>query len=313
MPWGRSTVRDSVPGLHHDSIGSAGFVQRVDTKLAGVSARYRWWPGSWIINWGPSIDASRNYTFDDILEDESVGAGLHVTFARNMSLSVNASRDLERFGGIDFWKWNQRLSFNVNTSRRISFGGRFFGGDQVFFDPAAPFLGRGTSGGFNVTLRPAARLQSEVSFDTSRFVDTRAGDVEVFDVKIVRAFTTYQFTDRIQLRNIAEYNTLSTRLGGNLLPTYRVNAGTVFDLAARGESPAAFDRRCIPPDYVAPRSNTAGIFPRHALSGERITGLGATRDPHHGLPGYDDHYQQSDYTDEDRFRRRTCAGPIARS
>ena len=56
----------------------------------------------------------------------------------------------------------------------------------MFYDPAAPFLGRRTSGGFNVTLRPAARLQSEVSFDTSRFVDTRAGDIEVFDVKIVR-------------------------------------------------------------------------------------------------------------------------------
>ena len=82
-----------------------------------------------------------------------------------MSLRVNASRDLERFGGVDFWKWNQSVFFNVNTSRRISFGGRYFGGDQVFFDPAAPFLGRGTSGGFNVTLRPAARLQSEVSFD----------------------------------------------------------------------------------------------------------------------------------------------------
>ena len=231
------------PGFRTDT----GFVERVDTKLVGVSAGYRWWPESWIINWGPSINATRNYTFDDVLEDESVGGGLDVTFARNMSLRVNASRDLERFGGIDFWKWNQSVFFNVNTSRRISFGGRYFGGDQVFFDPAAPFLGRGTSGGFNVTLRPAARLQSEVSFDTSRFVDTRAGDIEVFDVKIVRAFTTFQFTDRFLLRNIVEYNTLSTRLGGNLLLTYRINAGTVFYL------------------------------------------------------GYDDHYQQGDHIDEDRF------------
>jgi len=131
------------------------------------------------------------------------------------------------------------------TSR--SFGGRFFAGDRVFFDPAAPFLGRGTNGGFNVTLRPMARLQSEVSFDTSRFVDTRAGDVEVFNVKIVRAFTTYQFTDRFLLRNITEYNTFSTRLGGNLLLTYRINAGTVFYL------------------------------------------------------GYDNHFQQGDQIDEDRF------------
>ena len=56
-------------------------------------------------------------------------------------------------------------------------------------------------------------------------------------------------------------------------------------LAARGDSPAAFDRRCIPPAGVAPRSHIAGLFPRRALSDGRITGLGATLDCHHGLLG----------------------------
>ena len=46
----------------------------------------------------------------------------------------------------------------------------------------------------------------------------------------MRAFTTYQFTDRFLLRSIVEYNTFSTRLGGNLLLTNRINAGTAFYL-----------------------------------------------------------------------------------
>ena len=54
-------------------------------------------------------------------------------------------------------------------------------------------------------------------------------------------------------------------------------------LAARGESPAAFDTRCIPATCVASRSNTAGILPRRALPDGRITCLGATLDFHHGL------------------------------
>ena len=37
------------------------------------------------------------------------------------------------------------------------------------------------------------------------------------------------------------------------------------NLVARGESPAAFGRRCIPPGGVAPRSNTPGILTRRAL------------------------------------------------
>ena len=54
-------------------------------------------------------------------------------------------------------------------------------------------------------------------------------------------------------------------------------------LAAPGESPAAFDRRCIPPRGVAPRSNMPTILPRRALPRGRLTGLGATRDFYHGL------------------------------
>jgi hypothetical protein len=41
-------------------------------------------------------------------------------------------------------------------------------------------------------------------------------------------------------------------------------------------NPAAFGRRCIPPDGVAPPSNTAGILGRRALSGGRLAVLGAT-------------------------------------
>ena len=48
-------------------------------------------------------------------------------------------------------------------------------------------------------------------------------------------------------------------------------------LAARGESPAAFDRRCIPLRIVVHQSNTAGIFPLLALLSGRIADLGATR------------------------------------
>ena len=45
----------------------------------------------------------------------------------------------------------------------------------------------------------------------------------------------------------------------------------------------AFDRRYVPSAGVVPRSNTAGMLPRHALSAGRIAGLGATWDFYHGL------------------------------
>ena len=54
-------------------------------------------------------------------------------------------------------------------------------------------------------------------------------------------------------------------------------------LAARGKTPAAFGRRCIPADCVAPPSNIDDIPGRRALSAGRLAALGATPAFHHGL------------------------------
>ena len=54
-------------------------------------------------------------------------------------------------------------------------------------------------------------------------------------------------------------------------------------LAARGESPSAFDERRILAACVVPPSNTGRILSRRALSSRRLVRLGATPDFHHGL------------------------------
>src|SRR5207247_11429342 len=53
--------------------------------------------------------------------------------------------------------------------------------------------------------------------------------------------------------------------------------------AARGESLAAFDGRCILAGCVAPPLNTPGILGRRALPARRLARLGATPHFHHGL------------------------------
>ena len=108
----------------------------------------------------------------------------------------------------------------------LSFGGSFNWGDQVRFSDV-PFLGNGSSGRLFMSVRPHTRLQTFINVNTSRLVDP-IDQTDVFDVKIFRAQTTYQFTDRLLLRNILEHNTFSRTLGANLLLTYRVNSGTVF-------------------------------------------------------------------------------------
>ena len=205
-----------------------GFVRRRDIRRVSTSTSYRWWPESWIINWGPSFNYSRNWNFDNVLEDEEARLRMNASFAKNIRFSGDVRREMERFGGIDFWKTRYGINGNFSTFRQIGFGVNYSWGDQVRFS-STPFLGEGSNGSVFMTVRPFSRLQSQINVNTSRLVDPLAQS-EVFDVKIYRAQTTYQFTDRLLLRNILEHNTFSKTMGANLLLTYRVNSGTVFFL-----------------------------------------------------------------------------------
>ncbi|MYD71360.1 MAG: hypothetical protein F4W89_11550 [Acidobacteria bacterium] len=217
--------------LSPDFQTDVGFVQRTDQRRNVTTVGYRFWPESWLINWGPSVTYGRNWNFDDVLEDEQFRASLNTTFANNISASVSANRDMERYLGVNFDKVSYRAFGRVSTSSRFSIGGFYQYGDEVRYQEN-PFLGHGGSGGMFLTLRPVPRFQSQININSSRLfdprIDPRNDDPLIFDVTIVRALSTYQFTDRLALRNIAEFNTLQKTAGLNLLVSYRVNAGTVF-------------------------------------------------------------------------------------
>ena len=217
--------------LSPDFRTDVGFVQRTDQQRNVTTLGYRFWPESWVINWGPSVTYGRNWNFDNVLEDEQLQASLNTTFANNISGSFSVNRDMERFLGVNFDKLSYRAFGRISSSRKYSVGVFYRHGDEVRYQEN-PFLGRGGSGGMFVTLRPTSRFQSQLNLNTSHLIDPRidssTGDPLVFEVTIVRALSTYQFTDRLALRNIFEFNTLQRTAGLNVLASYRVNAGTVF-------------------------------------------------------------------------------------
>ena len=207
-----------------------GFLQRVDQQLGAANVGYRWWPESWIIDWGPSLRYQVSHTHAGILEDENVDLGLNMNFSRNVNVTANAVQAHERFGGVDFDRRNYSLSTFVSTSRLFSLGGSLRWGDEIYYvDRENPYLGRGNSATLSATIRPAPRFTTQLNLVTSRFFDVRAGrDRQVFNVRVLRALSTFTFTDRLLLRNITEFDSFRGTRGTNLLLTYRINALTVF-------------------------------------------------------------------------------------
>ena len=213
------------PDFRHD----IGFVRRVDTRRLYSRLGYNFWPESWVLSWGPSIQYGRNHNFANDLDDEDVRLGFNARFARNISFNADVREEMERYRGIRFHKRAVSVGGEVNTNRMLVFGGYYRQGDEVKYEEN-PYLGRGGSGSFFAAVRPVSRFQSELNLSVSDFIDLRNGADTIFDVKILRTLSTYQFTDRFLLRNIAEYNTFDRKFGLNWLLTYRVNAGTAFYL-----------------------------------------------------------------------------------
>jgi hypothetical protein len=219
-------------GFNHDTVApgfrtDTGFVLRTDTRRSRANVGYRWWPENRVINnWGPDLAYERNYNFEGDLDDEDVILSGVVQFTNSIRVWAALNREMERYLGVRFRKWRPNVFANVNTSRHVSVGGWINWGDQIRYD-VDPFLGRGRGGRLFLNFLPSSRLRNNFSIDYSQLADPRNG-AEVFNVKIYRSLTTYQFTSRLLVRNILEYDTLERTFDANLLCTYRVNAGTVF-------------------------------------------------------------------------------------
>ena len=241
--------------LSPDFQTDVGFVRRVDQRATFGNVSYSWWPEHWIISWGPVFNYMRGYNFEGILEDEQYSGGLNFSLTNNVRFDANVNREMERFGGINFFKTRFRYMGVNSASRRVSFGIGSSGGDQIYYDEERPYLGRDFGWNGFLNLRFMSRLSTRIFVDTNRFVDVTAGDELVFDVNVFRTQTTYQFTDRLLFRNISEYYSFDQKLSLNFLLTYRINAGTVFYVG--------YDDRYQQGDLIERDANGDGIDDRY--------------------------------------------------
>ena len=210
------------PGFHTNT----GFLPRVNLQQTSGTASYRWWPESTLMTWGPSVTYLRLHDHGGLLQDEQIQGTASFSFRNNMALTGMVNRDLERYGAKDFRKTGFGF-FGVMSARILSIYGGYNWGDGILYDADTPYLGWSTVGNVNFRFQPTSRLRTEFTMVSSDFVDRETRD-DVFNVRIFRTRTTYQFTDRLLARYIMEHNTAAATLGNNVLFTYRVNAGTVI-------------------------------------------------------------------------------------
>jgi len=100
-------------------------------------------------------------------------------------------------------------------------------GDMIYYDPEAPFQGKGTSVSFYLTFQPTEKLSDSFSVQFTDFF-RKAGGEKVYDYTILRDRLTFQFNKYLFLRGIVEYNTFYKRMTADLLASFTYIPGTVI-------------------------------------------------------------------------------------
>ncbi len=119
------------------------------------------------------------------------------------------------------------LELESNFSEPVSLGVSYEGGRDIARNVETPKIGKSLNLSAYATVRPTARLRLSPQIRYSRLTDLDSGEA-FFEGYIARLRTTYQFTRRLSVRAVAQYNDFSDRLDIDPLLTYRINPFSAF-------------------------------------------------------------------------------------
>jgi hypothetical protein len=245
--WSYST---SYLGISPDFNAQLGFIQRTDIRTLKNYLGYIWRPeSSVILDYGLSATITTNVDRQGVLQDRSSYVEFDMDFARRTGFSVNRYDAYERYLNIGFEHGATGASFYMNRWKWLYAGGSYSQGTGINYDPAAgvqPFLGASQIASLTLAVMPKPRIRIEQTYYYSR-LGTLAGfalspsPATVFVNHLSRTKLNYQFTPRLSVRGILDYDpTLSNLslfespaikpLTGDVLVTYLINPGTAFYL-----------------------------------------------------------------------------------
>jgi hypothetical protein len=159
--------------------------------------------------------------------DLLVVSGIRLHMSRQGFLRADYVAGHEPWVGNRYQRGRWRTFGNAQIFNWLRAGGNVNAGYATYYDEVDPFQGRSHSVSAFATIQPNARISQSIEWQRVDFdrADTRA---DVYDLVIVNARTTYQFTRRLYARVIAQHDTSAHRLLLDALGSYELRPGTVL-------------------------------------------------------------------------------------
>jgi hypothetical protein len=168
------------------------------------------------------------YAHDGTFKERWIGPELEMLFKTQTRVNVGGLVvNDEHFQGV----WHKGvhrgwLRTNTDFSEFISGGVDVMLGNFIYRGDST-FVGYGHEFDLNVTVKFNSQFVVETTYEWDRLSKHRGGP-EKFDGYILRNKANYQFTRRLFLRLVAQYNSFDKSLEIDPLLSYRINPFTAF-------------------------------------------------------------------------------------
>jgi hypothetical protein len=206
-----------------------GMFPEVNSRTSYMSHRYTFHINKKLIQ---RISLSSNavvaFNYDGVFKRLQFQPGFNINMIGQTTLSYSyLVVNQERFSGVLFEGAN-RSQYSLSTKPvkgvNISFSGST---GKSIRRSSEPELGRGYNLTTGLTLEPVSWLNTSFSWSTARLESIETGD-EFYNGHIFRNVTTLQFTRKLFVRGIGEYDTFSNSFNIYPLVSYKFNAFTMF-------------------------------------------------------------------------------------
>lgn len=168
------------------------------------------------------------YNYDGVFKEFVFQPGIYISMIGQTSLNYSyMAINQERFRDVLF-RGVSRSQFMAETTPLKGVSVSFSGSAGKYIRrTATPEPGRGYNLSTELSLEPVSWLKTSFSWSTARLESTSGGD-EFYNGHIFRNVTTLQFTRKLFIRGIGEYNTFTNSFSIYPLVSYKFNAFTMF-------------------------------------------------------------------------------------
>jgi hypothetical protein len=172
--------------------------------------------------------ANTDFNYDGVFKEFVITPGFRVNMIGQTFIYVNyLAVNTERFRQVLF-KGINRANIIINSTpvRGISLSVEAETG-KFIYRTMSPVPGRGYNVVSTLLLEPTSWLKTSFSWTTARLLDPET-DIKFYNGHILRNITTFQFTRKLFLRDIIQYNSFSNTFSIYPLLSYKFNAFTMF-------------------------------------------------------------------------------------